>query len=142
MAELSGQCLCGACQFVATPKSLEAGVCHCRMCRQWTGGIFLSTDCGSSVRFADDAPIASYKGSNWGERVFCAECGSSMVWQTQDGDNQNVSIQCFDDPEQFTIDHEIFIDRKPANYALAGTHKTMTEAEVFAMFAPDAGGQS
>ena len=139
---LTGSCMCGACTFTAMPVLATAGACHCRMCQKWAGGIFLAVDCGRSVQFAEGAPVQSYKGSRWAERLFCGTCGSSLVWQTQDGANQHVSIQCFDDPGQFPVDSEIFIDRKPSNYALAGDHKTMTEAEVFAMFAPETEGQS
>ncbi|GAB5449121.1 GFA family protein [Gymnodinialimonas sp.] len=133
---LTGSCMCGACRFTATLGPMGAGACHCGMCRKWTGGIYLSVDCADSVQFAEGTPVKSYKGSEWGERLFCGECGSSMLWQTQDGANQHVSIQCFEDPSQFNIGIEVFIDRKPSNYALEGQRKTMTEAEVFAMFAP------
>ncbi|WP_084066159.1 GFA family protein [Marivita hallyeonensis] len=115
---------------------LGAGICHCGMCRKWSGGMYMSVDCGESVKFAERATLGSYKGSEWGERIFCTTCGSSLLWQTQDGKNQHVSIQCFEDPSQFDLKIELFIDRKPSNYALAGTRKTMTEAEVYAMFAP------
>ncbi len=139
--KLSGRCLCGACTFTAVESGRGGGACHCGMCRHWTGGIFLTVDCGDSVRFDDGVPLGSYKGSDWGERVFCTQCGSSLLWQTQDGANQNVSIQCFDDPSRFEIGVELFIDRKPSSYALAGTRKTLTEAEVFAMFAPQGDAQ-
>lgn len=135
MSLLAGACLCGACSFTAEESGQGGGICHCSMCRKWTGGIYLSVDCGESVTFAKDAPVGSYKGSAWGERIFCKECGSSMIWQTQDGKNQHVSIQCFEDPTQFDLNVELFIDKKPSNYALAGQRKQLTEAEVFALFA-------
>lgn len=139
MEALRGSCMCGACKFTATPKAPEAHVCHCGMCRKWSGGMFISTNCGSSVRFDDGAPVGSYKGSEWGERLFCTACGSTLLWQMQSGEMQNVSIQCFDDPGQFTLVSQIYIDRKPGCYALSGETKTMTEAEVVALFAPDSG---
>ena len=136
---LKGQCLCGACRFSAAPGPRGGGACHCGMCRKWSGGIFLGVDCGESVEFERGAPLGRYHGSAWGERVFCKECGSSMMWQTQDGTHQNVSIQCFEDPGQFDIGFEGFIDRKPRNYALAGERRTMTEAEIYAIYAPKGG---
>lgn len=136
---LDGSCLCGACTFTAELGPMGSGACHCGMCRKWSGGLFLSVDCGESVVFAKGAPVGSYKGSAWGERVFCTSCGSSLLWQTQDGKNQHVSIQCFEDPGQFEIGIELFIDKKPLNYALEGTRKTMTEAEVYAIHAPEGG---
>lgn len=141
-ATLNGSCLCGACRFTAEETGQGGGICHCGMCRKWTGGVFLSVDCGKSVRFEEGAPIRSYKGSPWGERIFCSVCGSSLLWQTQDGTHQHVSIQCFEDPGRFSIGLELFIDRKPANYAFAGTdRRVMTEAEVVALYAPEGGAQ-
>jgi len=96
--------------------------------------MYISTDCGESVVFDAGSPIGSYKGSEWGERLFCRVCGSSILWQTQDGKNQHVSIQMFDDPTQFEIDVQLFIDAKPANYGLSNETKVMTRDEVFAMF--------
>ncbi len=137
---MQGTCLCGACSFTAELGSEGAGICHCGMCRKWSGGVYLSVDCGNSVVFGEGAPVGAYKGSDWGERVFCKTCGSSILWQTQDGNNQHVSIQCFENPASFDLDVEIFIDRKPSNYAFEGDRKTMTEAEVMAMFASGAEG--
>lgn len=136
-ATLQGKCLCGACAFTATPTSLDAGVCHCGQCNSWTGGMFINVYCGDTVAFAEGAPLGSYKGSAWGERIFCTICGSSLAWQTQDGAHQSVSIQAFDDPSQFTLTTQIFTDRKPGCYALANETEMMTEAEVMAKYAPD-----
>ncbi len=134
--QLSGSCLCGKCNFEAEADTATGGACHCGMCRKWSGGILTTVECGSSVKFADGAPTGTYRASEWGERIFCRGCGSSLVWQTQDGNYQHVSMQAFDDPEQFDLTMQVFIDQKPGNYALANETKTMTEAEVFAMFAP------
>ena len=137
MAALRGKCLCGACTLTATPTSNDAGVCHCGQCNKWTGGMFINVYCGNSVVFDEGSPVGSYKGSEWGERIFCKKCGSSLVWQTQDGAHQSVSIQAFDDPAQFALTSQIFIDRKPRCYALANETEDMTEAEVMAKYAPD-----
>ncbi len=135
MSRETGTCLCGACRLSAAPKA-EAGVCHSGMCRKWTGGMFIAVDSESPATFNDDAPLGVYRSSEWGERVFCKTCGSSLVWRSQDGAHHVVSVQVFDDPGRFPVTSEIFIDCKPASYSLAGTHKTMTEAEFMAQFAP------
>ena len=131
---MNARCLCGAVTFSATPKTMEMGVCHCEMCRRWSGGVFMATDCSGTVRFAEGSPIASYKGSAWGERIFCRVCGANLVWQTQNGEHQSVALQAFDDPSAFTFTSQIFIDRKPESYDFANQTAMMTEAEVFAMF--------
>ncbi|MDO5530266.1 MAG: GFA family protein [Paracoccus sp. (in: a-proteobacteria)] len=135
MAEaLKGRCLCGACSFEVDTTG-GAHICHCSMCRHWSGGMFIAVQIDGDARFADGAPVGVYQSSDWGERLFCRECGSSLIWRTQDGEHQHVSVQCFDDPAQFALESEIFIDEKPASYALEGQRPTMTGAEVMAMFA-------
>jgi hypothetical protein len=49
-----------------------------------------------------------------------------------------MSLGAFDDPTPFRLSLEIFIDRKPDSYALAGDHPRWTEAETFAKLAPPA----
>jgi hypothetical protein len=131
---LSGSCLCGACRFTAVP-SHGAHACHCANCRKWSGGIFLSVHCGTSVQFNDDAPLVSYASSDWADRVFCGRCGSSLVWQTKDGSSQIVSIQAFDNPGAFVLEMQMYVDHRPGNYALANRTEMLTEADVIAKYA-------
>ena len=49
--------------------------------------------------------------------------------------DMHVGLGLLDDPSGISLSEEIFIDRKPDAYALAGNHKRMTEAETLAMFA-------
>ena len=139
-AAISGSCLCGACVLTAVPQADHAGVCHCGQCNKWSGGMFIGVYCGDTVQFSDDSPVSSFRGSAWGKRRFCRECGSTLVWQTQDGKHQTVSVQVFDNPSAFPVTEEIYIDRKPSSYALAGDLSQMTEAEVIAKYASSAEG--
>lgn len=138
---LTGQCMCGAARFTATPKSHESGVCHCGMCRKWSGGMMFMVDCAGPVVFDDDTAVTAYASSDWGERVFCKTCGCNLAWRLRDGSHTVVSLMALNTDEQFPVDHQIYIDEKPAIYDLAQKTKTMTGAEVIAMFAPKEGGQ-
>ena len=100
----------------------------------------MSLDCGDSIVFDDMTHVGIYRGSEWGERVFCKSCGSSLVWRMQDGSGSGVSMQAFDDPSQFVLKMQWFIDKKPDSYALVNDTDTKTEAECFAMFAPEGQG--
>lgn len=102
--------------------------------------MFMAVDCANTVQFTKNDSLGSYKGSEWGERLFCKDCGASLVWQTQDAQSQGVSIHAFDDPSQFAFKNQWFIDEKPENYALTNETHVFTGAEVFAMFAPDGEG--
>ncbi|MFV0243541.1 MAG: GFA family protein [Qingshengfaniella sp.] len=140
MSTLRGSCLCGACGFSARVAESAAAICHCTMCRKWSGGMLVTVECDSiDFDFDADAPVGTYRASAWGERVFCKACGSSLAWRMKDGSHQVVSVQAFDDPGAFTVTTEIFIDEKPASYALAGETMKLTGAQVFEMFAPGAG---
>lgn len=136
-ASLQGSCLCEAVTFTATPTGDRANVCHCAQCRKWTGGMYMAVDCGNSIAFDDRTHLGSHKASEWGERLFCKLCGSSLVWQMQDGSGQGVSMHSFDDPGQFTLKNQWFIDKKPDNYALTNDTEKFTEAQCIAMFATD-----
>lgn len=133
-AALSGQCLCGAVTFTATPEAEEMTVCHCAMCRRWSGGAFTVVSCGSKVEVADESRLGVYVSSDWGERCFCKTCGSTLFWRMRDRSHIAVSIQAFEDPGAFAFTSEIFIDEKPASYDFANPTKKLTGAEVFAQF--------
>ena len=127
------QCLCGAVQFEVGVKAREMGVCHCSMCRRWSGGAFMAVGC-ENVTFQNEAAVGVYSSSEWGERCFCKACGSTLMWRSKDGEHQAVSVQTFADPGSFRFASQIFIDEKPASYSFAETTRNMTGAEVMAAF--------
>jgi hypothetical protein len=138
--ERSGRCLCGAVRFTATPAKLEMDVCHCTFCQRWTGGVFMAVPCGDSLRFEDEAQLGTFKSSDYGERLFCRACGSSLAWRMQDRSHSAVSMQAFAERGDFLFAEEIFVDEKPATYEFANDTRRLTGAEVFAQFGANAGG--
>lgn len=134
MAELvqkSGRCLCGATRFAAKVAT-DVDACHCGMCRRWTGGMFLGSH-AEDVAIEDEATVAAYKSSEYGERVFCKTCGSSLFWRMQDGSSAHVSVSALDDASGLTFANEIFIDEKPPLYDFANPTRKLTGAEFVAM---------
>lgn len=47
-----------------------------------------------------------------------------------------IPVGFFDDSDDLVLDHEVFIDEKPAFYSFAEKTEQMTGAELFAKFAP------
>ena len=133
---LKGGCLCGAVRFTAAPENSEMGVCHCSMCRRWTGGTFMAVSCGTSdsVEVDGQEALGVFKSSDYGERVFCSRCGTSLLWRMADGSHVSISAQAFDDPSAFKFTSEIFVDEQSANYAFANETRRMTGPEVIAYF--------
>lgn len=127
-----GQCLCGAVRFQAQVGAKEVGVCHCSMCRRWSGGVFLAVEC-EGVAFADEKALGVYSSSEWGERCFCKSCGSTLLWRSKDGAHTAVSVQAFENPSDYRLVSQIFIDEKPDCYSFTQATKDMTGAEFIAM---------
>ncbi len=137
---LPGGCLCGAVRFTAAPVAHEVGACHCSMCRKWTAGPFLVLECGGTVQIDDSSSLGIYRSSEWAERGFCTECGTSLFYRMVGKDFYAVSAEAFDDTSGFGFTSQIFIDEKPAYYTFANATKDMTGPEVFeAMQAAESG---
>ena len=126
----TGHCLCGAVRFTAHDVPDTFGVCHCEMCRRWTGSALLevSVPVGSVVWQGIDA-IATRKTSAWAERAWCKECGTGLYFKvTQEGafsGNLDLPLGIFDAPGGFEMSHEIYIDHKPDSFAYAGEGRTV-----------------
>ncbi len=135
--ERTGKCLCGEVSYVAKGVAEKVGVCHCGMCRRWAGGPFVAVH-ADEVAWKGDALITTFKSSAWAERGFCQKCGAGLFYRvTAPGPHEgsmNLMFGTLDDQEGLTIQRELFIDRKPACYALMGDQPTLTEAEVMAEF--------
>lgn len=141
MAELtlkSGRCLCGEVRFSAKVVA-DVDACHCGMCRRWTGGVFMGVH-AEDVVAEDEGALGVFRSSDYGERVFCRTCGSSLFWRMQDGSSAHVAVSALDDMSGLNFAREIFIDAKPAFYDFANSTRRMTGAEFVAMF-EDGGGQ-
>lgn len=129
---MQGTCLCGAIEVIAGEHS-EIGLCHCGMCRRWSGGPLFAVHCDAKVQFNGGTPKV-YRSSEWAERGFCADCGTHLYYRLVPEGDYFVPAGLFQDRE-FELAGQIFIDEKPAFYALANTTPTLTGKQVFEQFA-------
>ncbi len=145
MTNRTGQCICGAVSFAARNVTEQFHVCHCKMCQRWNGGPAMSvTVPAKDIDWTGLDHVARLQSSDWAERGWCEKCGSGVWYRiTAEGPlagNYEIPLGLFDESNGFTLDEEIFIDRKPNSYKLAGEHRTKTEAEVFAQYGGTAEG--
>lgn len=135
----SGGCLCGAVRFDAVNVPDSYGVCHCESCRRWTGSALLEVSVKTDdLTWHGSEHIARRAFSDWAERAWCKECGTALFFRHTKRDQwfggTDLPLGLFDDPNGFTLSHEIFIDHKPDSFALAGNgHKQLTRADVAAL---------
>ncbi|NKB99107.1 MAG: GFA family protein [Pseudomonadales bacterium] len=127
----SGKCLCGSVSYSAEDVDPHVHACHCSMCRGWTGGPMLAASVGS-IEFKGEDKLKRYQSSEWAERGFCSDCGTSLFYHMKEPGMYIMATGTFDDPEQFAMSGEIYIDEKPSGYNFAGDHPRMTGAEFMA----------
>ncbi len=132
----TGRCLCGAVSIKLTAEHKEAGICHCSMCRRWSGAPNISIEVGQDIEIDGKDHVTVYKSSDWAERAFCKTCGSNLYYRLIEADEYVICAGILDDQDSLALTIQIFIDEKPKFYEFANETKTMTGAEVFALYAP------
>lgn len=136
--ELNGACLCGACKVTITPAENHMHVCHCDMCRAWTGSALMAVQVNPGD-LAVTGPERRRATSDWAERAWCDDCGSSLYYRvTADGpykDVAHVAVGLFANAGGFPLVSELYVDSRPEGYSFAGNLKGITRAEMEAMFA-------
>ncbi len=131
-----GSCLCEAVKIYAPSRSSSLSACHCTTCRKWASGPLMSVDCGTDVKFEGEEYIKVYNSSEWAERGFCIQCGSSLFYRLKQKLQYYIPIALFENCDDVVFKSQIFIDKKPKYYSFSNKTHTMTEAEVFAAFSP------
>lgn len=137
---LRGGCLCGAVRFLAEDVAPRFGICHCPMCRKWTGSSLAEVAVPEGqVHWRGVSNIRTYRSSDWGERAFCGKCGTGLWFRvTEEGDfsgNYDIPLGLFDDTAPFALAYEIYTDHRPAalRYEDRG-QVTLTRAECVEKF--------
>ena len=113
MSERSGQCLCGAVTLRAEVSG-AVQACHCVQCQRWTGGGPYLAAAASNVRISGGEKMAAYHASEWGERVNCGTCGSTLYWHMQGKEPRSIAAGLLDDQSGLSVTEEIFVDFRPA----------------------------
>ena len=98
----TGGCLCGAVRFEVSGPPNNTAYCYCKMCQQWSGSVLTSWAGFKTSAFRCTAgEIKYYKSSEFAERGFCPECGSSLVQRGSKDDWFSISTGSFDHSEYF-----------------------------------------
>ena len=128
---LEGHCLCGDVRIrIDGFHDPRPGVCHCRMCQRWSGGVFLCFY-ASKDAVSIDGPVTRFASTDFAERAFCATCGSHLWMRNLKGDDQGYDLMpgLFDEARDWPLRSEIYTDRALASIRLEGDHNRATRAE-------------
>lgn len=131
---LKGQCLCGAVTICLERAKPGVDVCHCDMCRQWTGGPLFSLHGVTKDDFTleGEGAVRSYRSSEWAERASCTECGSNLWYRFVPAGTFSFTAGLFALPADWGIGEQIFVDEMPPYAELAAESTRKTGAEVMA----------
>jgi hypothetical protein len=110
MSVHEGGCLCGKLRFRVTAPALDSGYCHCRMCQRNSGAPVVAWVTFAIGGFSWTAGRAhSYASSARARREFCADCGSYLVFTSDDFPQEvTVNTASLDDPGAFPPRLHIF----------------------------------
>jgi hypothetical protein len=127
--EVKGKCLCGAVSYSAELASPDVTICHCNMCRRWTGGVLMALMPSGKPAFSGEENIAVYQSSEWGERGFCKTCGSNLFWKLAGVDEYHLAAGALEDTSALKMASEIFVEEQPKLYSFANVPVRMTGQE-------------
>ena len=98
---ITGGCQCGAIRFHIAGEMSRPSICHCRMCQKAIGaafGAFAIVSPGSLIW--TPAEPAYFQSSNIARRGFCAQCGTSLTWES--AHSVDVCLFALDEPLSIT----------------------------------------
>ena len=81
-----GGCVGGAIRYLSSADEVDAGYCHCRLCRRSTGAPVLAWASFpvEAFRYTSHAP-AIYHSSTHGQREYCGTCGTQIAYRDSTG---------------------------------------------------------
>ena len=107
-----GGCLCGQVRWQATAEPENVRLCHCRNCQRATGGPFFAralfgaadvTRSGETIRWASSGRL---------HRLSCAQCGTPVFAEPQDGPWLAISLATLDRPNALRPESHIWVSQK------------------------------
>jgi len=126
MGAITGHCLCGAVTVTVGDPPGWVGICHCDMCKRWSGAVFAVFP---SRDFAFSGPVVEHASSPASFRAFCGTCGSHLYMRDTDREARHLMPGLFQETRDWPVASEIYTDRALCWVQPAGDHKRATEAE-------------
>ena len=109
-ARFVGGCLCGAIRYRVVGEPIDAGYCHCKICRRSAGAPVLAwaTFPITGFSFTRGKP-GTFHSSRRALRQFCAGCGTQLVFRkTRGAETIDVNLVTLDRPEAIRPQYHIW----------------------------------
>ena len=107
MSGMLGGCACGAVRYEIEGAPMGVGVCYCRDCQYATGGppTYVALVPRPAFKLTKGEPRRFTSKADSGKdvtRVFCADCGTPLYSDPEDGPMLPVKVGGLDDPSGLT----------------------------------------
>ena len=129
--EIHGQCLCGAVTMAVSDPDGAVGVCHCDMCKRWSGAVFA---CFTAADVSVEGEVATYQSSPTSTRSFCPKCGSHLFMRDEGEPYYELMPGLFEAARDWPLRSEIYTDRALCWAHFAGPHERDTQADYEAKY--------
>ncbi|WP_373089942.1 GFA family protein [Sneathiella sp.] len=119
MNEHHGGCLCGAVTYTVRGALRDVMFCHCRQCQKTSGHYFAATSAPrANLTLTGERGLKWYRSSDWAERGFCGNCGSSLFWRMNDSDSISILAGSLDGKTGLATGSHIFVADKKDYYEI------------------------
>ena len=113
----TGHCLCSAVAFEVHGELTPPTACHCSQCRRQTGHFMVSSNASrADFHITKDDGLAWYRSSDFAQRGFCKDCGSTLFWIADGADYVSIALGVVDTPTGLKIAKHIFAADKSDYY--------------------------
>jgi hypothetical protein len=118
-----GSCLCKKMQYETGELSAELDHCHCTFCQKAHGAAFGTyakvIDANSFKWLSGGDDVGRYQSSSHSARLFCKNCGSSLVAEIDGGKMLAVTVATLDDPIKVDAAFHMFVKSKVSWFSIA-----------------------
>jgi hypothetical protein len=117
----TGGCFCGAVRYEADGPMTPVTYCHCSKCRRWHGhvGAYTGVD-QAAFRVTEARGLKWHRVSPTVRRGFCAECGSSLLFEDTTDPRISICAGTLDAPTGLREKAHIFVGSKGDYYEITG----------------------
>ena len=114
-----GGCLCGAVRYEVHGPMTPVTYCHCSRCRRWHGhvGAYTAADRGD-LRLTEERGLKWHVASATVRRGFCAECGSSVLFDDASFPKMGICAGTLDAPTGLRDKAHIYVASKGDYYEI------------------------
>ncbi len=115
----TGSCLCGGVKYEVRGPLRAVSTCHCSQCRKTTGHYYAATSARrKDFVLIEDATLKWFQSSEKARRGFCAECGSTLFFDSSLREHISILAGTLDGPTGLSTTVHIYVDDAGDYYSL------------------------